>query len=479
MVLPRSLGYKQVNPSNRRSQLKLRERLKKLIEELDRLHPDGFFNGQAWNMEESLPDFIVTTSGQERHFTKKAREELYAIAAIIHENDSSISAVVELKDFGKLVRKCVANLHADGKLTLSDLQESQIQLNEAARASLQELRTEFTHYFPASTLGMELEKPFVLGPVTFMTRDQWIDSVDFSDELKRRYLEKQDVNADWKNFLRNALSSQSRDENPEGLAGDIYSAIRRHPSVLKITIQGFEYNLSRKVGEIVCKTALDSISLLFGGREYFHQIVLADERLEPIERHQIVEIEGNLSLSGRSLGPRVRNISPQRASAYLAEHPDVLQAIGHILNALVVPGSSKHPNLAKRWATALDWMAEGQRDKNDAVALAKIASSLDVLACGGKFAGILEMVTNLTGVQPDDIVIKGLKPRSLKTVIKEIYDDGRSQILHGTHFDRLKSFEALKSHAAFFARISLIMGALRLEKFTGPDGDKEFRTIPA
>ena len=459
--------------------MKLRDRLKVLIEELDRLHPDGFFNGQAWSMEESLPDFIVTRSGQERHFTKKAREELYAIAATIHENDSSISSVVELKDFGKLVRKCVANLHADGKLTLSDIQGSQIQLNEGAKVSLEELRTEFTHYFPASTLGVELDKPFDLGPVTFMTRDQWIDDVDFSDELKRRYLAKQDANKDWKNLLKVALTSQSRDQNPEGLAGDIYGAIRQHPSILKITIQGYEYNLSRKVGEIVCKTALDSISLLFGGREYFHQIVLADERLEPIERHQIVEVEGNLSLSGRSLGPRVRNISPQRAKDYLAEHPDVLQAIGHILTALVKPGNSKHPNLAKRWATALDWMAEGQRDKNDAVALAKIASSLDVLACGGKFPGILQMVTNLTGAQPEDVVVKGLKPRTLKAVIKEIYDDGRSQILHGTHFDRLKSFEELKSHAAFFARICLIMSALRLENFVGPDDDKEFRTIPA
>lgn len=188
--------------------------------------------------------------------------------------------------------------------------------------------------------------------------------------------------------------------------------------------------------------------------------------------------DGYLWLPGFKSGPRVRHIEYRTVRDLLDKNAKALAAFGRILNAIVDPSTSKHPNLSKRWATALDWMAEGSREANDAVALAKIASSLDVLACVGKFAGILGMLVHLTKVDASTIIVKGRSPRSLQQVVKDIYDSGRSQILHGTHFDRIKSFEVWKSQAAFLARLALIECALRLDKFTGVDGDKAFRTMP-
>lgn len=430
-------------------------------------------------MEESLPDFVVAENGYERHFTKNARAELHAIATTIHENDVAVAAVVELENFRKILRKSIADLHADGLLITDDLDGARNALYERIRTRIAELRIEFTHYFPAWTLGMEQKGPIVLGPVTIMTREQWLDTVEFSDVVKERYSRTDDGDANWKARVSEALKNGERSAEVDGLARHVYDAISHHPSILKITITGFEYDLSRKVGEIVCKAALDTISLLFGGQEYFHQQALADERLGPISSEKIVEIDGRLSIPGRLFGPRRRTISQDRARSYFEEHPDVTGAIKDILTALVDPANAKYPNLAKRWVTALDWMAEGQRERNDAVALAKIASSLDVLACGGKFSGILEMVSHLTGARPDDVVVKGLKPRTLRAVIKEIYDDGRSQILHGTHFDRLKSFETTKFFAAHFARLALFECALRLREFSGDDNDSiAFRAMP-
>jgi hypothetical protein len=122
-------------------------------------------------------------------------------------------------------------------------------------------------------------------------------------------------------------------------------------------------------------------------------------------------------------------------------------------------------------------MAEGSREQNDAVALAKIASSLDVLACGGKFTGIISMLTHLTGWKAEDEITTGSSPLSLKRVVKDVYDNGRSQILHGTHFDRIKSFETQRGHAAWLARFALIVCAERLMNFTGEDSHIGFRTI--
>jgi hypothetical protein len=452
--------------------------LKELIEELDRIHPEGFFNGEAWRVDEGLPDFVTAQNGHERHFTKKARTALHAIAVTIHESDPGISSIIEISNFNKMLRQCVADAHADALLDSQNLDDARKHVNEQIKLSLAKLQTEFTHYFPAWTLGMEHERPFVFGPVTIMTRDQWIDSVEFPQHVLDRYFNTPEVNANWKAALRDALANKDQGNELGSLAAQVYSAIKGCPSILKIRIKGYEHNLSRKVGEIVCKTALDSISLLFGGREFFHQQALSDERLQPVEMTRILETGGRIWMPGTSLGPRIRHLSYPRVSEYLKQHAAIVKAFERILEALVDPGTANHPNLAKRWATALDWMAEGSRDKNDAVALAKIASSLDVLACGGRAGGILKMVEHLTKLSPSTVVVNGLKPRTLKAVIEEIYNYGRSQILHGTHFDRLKSFEETKSHAAFFARLALIECAMRLEKFTGPDGDKEFRTMP-
>lgn len=94
------------------------------------------------------------------------------------------------------------------------------------------------------------------------------------------------------------------------------------------------------------------------------------------------------------------------------------------------------------------------------------------MCCGGKNAGIRDMVVQLTGTNSNTQVILGRRPRTLGQLIKDIYDHGRSQILHGTHYDRLESFATERHYV-----IVLIESALRLQTYSGPDEDKEFRTI--
>lgn len=84
----------------------------------------------------------------------------------------------------------------------------------------------------------------------------------------------------------------------------------------------------------------------------------------------------------------------------------------------------------------------------------------------------------LTKKNPDDIVVKGVKPLTLKKIVKDIYDNGRSQILHGMHIDRLKSFEGWRNHAELFSRVALMECANRLTKYQGPDERTAFRAIP-
>jgi hypothetical protein len=457
--------------------MSLNEHLKALIDELDRTHPQGFYTAQP----KTLPNFVTANNGHQRHFTDAAEATLHLVASTLHDNDKKISSIIGIKEFSELLKQSIANLHADGELSVGQaagVVDACKKLTGCIQSNLVNLPVEFTHYFPAWTLGMEADHPFILGPVTMMTREHWLDTVNFSPGAIENYLSSSSINSNWKDSIKNALKPLAKNVELEGLAKPIFSAICKYPSILKITINGYERNLSRKIAEIVCKSALDGVSLLFGVGELFFQQTLSTERLPPVLSKDLFETNGYLWLPGTKVAPVIRHLDYQSVSDHLAKNGAPLAALARILTALVDPSASPHPNLARRWSTALDWMAEGNRENNSAVALAKIATSLDVLACGGKFRGILEMLAHLTNVSPDTVVVKGPPPSTLKSIVKNIYDNGRSQILHGTHFDRLKSFESWKSHAASLASEALIETAVRLSKFTGADQDKTFRTIP-
>ena len=258
----------------------------------------------------------------------------------------------------------------------------------------------------------------------------------------------------------------------------VYDSILECPSLVKVTVCGYEINLSRKLARLAAKTALDAISLGIGEQECFRQQTLYEDRRFLCKASSFTETNGRLCFFEPSINVHPL-IPPRRVKQALSDLSSILPAFGKVIDGLVNTTAHKHPKLASRWATALDWFGEGSRESSDAIALAKLAISLDVLCGGGEVEGITEMLSNLTGIKADSQVITGIHPQTLKKLVENIYNDGRSKIVHGNHHDRLESFANERRLAASFARWALIESAIRLQNHTGEDGDKTFQTIPA
>jgi hypothetical protein len=460
--------------------MSLMDDIKLLANELDNFHLEFISKDQKPDRPVALPDFVTASTGWQVNFTKKSRDLLLVVAKAIHDNDAVIRKAIELIEFEKIIRQCVADFYSEGKFSdISDVTACQIKSEfiEYTKGKVGRQIQEFTHYFPAWTLGMERVSSYTLGPVDFLTRDQWIDSVDIPDSVKDNYLGAKDANFRWKELLREALSKRQSDLKLEGFAGDIYEPIRQCPSVLRISVSGFEKTLSRKLAEMICRSALDATSLIFGSRELFHQQTLASERLGPMRTDSLIQTGGYLWMPGIALSPRIPIISPARASAELGKVSDVLRAIGYTVNALLDAKQHKHPGLASRWTLALNWYAEGSREKDDAIALAKIATSLDVLSHAGTRKGITDLLENLLSIDSDMHVVSGRNPKTLKQFVKKMYDDGRSQILHGSYENRLEAYVDLRSQAEYFARIALLESVVRLETYSGDDTGTAFRSM--
>jgi len=117
-------------------------------------------------------------------------------------------------------------------------------------------------------------------------------------------------------------------------------------------------------------------------------------------------------------------------------------------------------------------LADGHREPDDAIAVAKLGSALDTLSAGGKAGGITALLENLLGIAKTDPWIQGPRGvQNLGQVVSDVYDSGRSQILHGTHYQRLKRFEELRELALLVVPQALVEAAMRLCTYTGPDTD--------
>ncbi len=463
--------------------MKLNETLTELFEELDRIHPGGHADAKVLRNPGQLPIFTTTSSGVIRYFSEGALKLIQLTASTLLINDTPGQQAVDELVYRNVVRESVAEVHVflskDGK-TSSDETASEIKamLKAEVAERLSELTKQFKHYFPASTSGFGRNAAFDLGPVSIMGRELWLQRVDFSPTAKATYLNLSVENEVWKDKISMAMQSGDPEIDLQGLARAIWPAISRHGYIVSITIEGKDRVLSRRLAEIVCRAALDGLSLMFGDIGFFEHQILCSESRPPGLVHTMLETNGHLWLPGSYAGRERRDLQDAVLKDMCANNADYIISLGEILNSVVAPISAANPLLSQRWATALNWYAEGARERNSAIALAKFGSSLDVLASGGKALGITNMLENLLGCKSSTIVVTGEKQKTLSDLVKEIYDAGRSQILHGNHINQLKSFDESKAYAWQLARLALMVAATRLASFSGLDGnDKAFRSM--
>jgi hypothetical protein len=132
----------------------LKTELKALVNELDRMH----IGATPWAEDIGFPDFVTAENGMQRHFTQKARKALWQFSRTLHDNRPLNSPKIELEEYGKIVRQSVADMHAADEFLgfdESDPGDLLTRLKSRIEDRIACIANEYTHYFPAWTLGME------------------------------------------------------------------------------------------------------------------------------------------------------------------------------------------------------------------------------------------------------------------------------------------------------------------------------------
>lgn len=425
-------------------------------------------------------NFTTTTKGIV-NFSQKANASIQKITHALHINRRSTTRV-DKELYYKFVREVLAELYVNGaacRLTGKEGLETKKELTESVEDFVTTRVADLTHHFPAWTLMMEYDSPYILGPVTISNRINWLDSLDLPENMKTDVNGAPSEHANWRDDVKDILKDPKNCPPKNGFfTNTIYEAIARHPAIVSVSIDSYEREMSRKLAEIIAKSALDAISLGLNSRDFFFQQALNGERLPAVSKTTITTKHGIFDSSpGLALAKTIPSMPPKMAKKAVASIAPYMEAVGKILTAISDPTSSAHPELSNRWATALDWYAEGCRETSDAIAVAKMGTSLDVLCNGGKAGGILDMTSNLLGVPQEQVITRGPTPKTLRKLIEEVYNTGRSQILHGTHYNRLNSYFEMRNLTEKIARDVLINAAMELDSYTGKDEDKAFRKM--
>jgi hypothetical protein len=429
-----------------------------------------------------FPSFTTTKSGHQVNFSREAEQYISNAFRILGANNIP-KIRYDFKEHTQLTRQSLAEIYINLRLfglspcAFAYLESSFIKSatkTEVVKATHASMST-YTYHLPASATGAESKSPFVLGPVTMFSRTEWLDNVDLPESA---HVFAGENNHDWRESLKRAILPKS-DEPLTLLTSSLYHAIQNAGAMLKITVDGYGPNLSYRMASIIGKSSLDCLSLLSGNPFSFTKHTLYTERRPPIQTHRVVETNGFLHLPGSTVS-HVLAVQPFDSELLRSEYGQFIAAFQHVLHGLANASSHPHPELAGRWATALDWYGEACRDASDSIAIAKFGTSLDVLSCcGGKAPAIARMVSNLTAIPLNENVMSKGEELTLAEAIKRIYERGRSEILHGNKYDRMQSHEDLKSLASYFARYTLLSAALALANYRGPDVHDGFCKMPS
>lgn len=423
----------------------------------------------------------MQTSDNGHHilFSKKAATFINTFSQVLYDNFRNKDKV-DYRAFNGVVTKQIANYITSTDFNFEHIEENRKALQDCIEKEFEDIEDrKITHHFPASTLSLNMEKTIVLGCVHIHSIKNWLDTVDFSSETKEWYKGKKN-NEEWKNDVLSCLEKSLLETEIDGLAKAVYQTVKNSNSIISVEINGYETKLSEKFARQVCKASLDMLSLILADQRVFYNNVLQLERLPSLNYGEFTETNNYLNLPSAGISkaffPQLEDKDYEHIGTLIEE---MLTPYSFIINGLVHPTTVSCPNLVSKWIFALNWYAEGMRESNDAIAVAKLASCLDTLSSSGKLRGIKQVLCNIYNCDDDHILFgtKELTPITIHTFVKRFYDDGRSRILHGTLESMLESFETDRNRLAKIARLVLLELATRLCVYKGEDTEIAFRSM--
>lgn len=437
--------------------------------------------------------------------TDAALNAVAEIADRYRGNDQNLRICVT-RDQWRLAVSSALGSNLDDLLAETDGSKRWLMLRDDLKIRSAKFALNLVHYIPVWLfVGQELER-FSIGPVTFVSRDEWHEVV--AERLGR--------DPDWRKPLTRLwagkrLSGSSLIDGIKGLTGAIikqrltpskwwatyvaYSRLNEpkgnfdarsmvrfaHPDqwIACTRVDGFGRDESNRRGLLVTRVALDTVRLIID-QGHRHLVSTAADQVVPFSVDGLSQLPNqDISRRWHTNRPGVGG-APGLAKQLVTSSSQLFAAAGLCVEAAAnaVP-AHQCPILAERWFNACHWFGRACLADVDFTAVVMMVIALDVLCGGLQDDGIVELIARLHDVPVSNVALPGM---SLKKLVEKMYKL-RSEVAHGSVLSVHQELDIERAQLESLTAIALSEYVIKLEGYAkqgGVDDRDAFRnSLPA
>ena len=303
-----------------------------------------------------------------------------------------------------------------------------------------------------------VEKPFSIGPVVFETKSRWLDQA----------LKNSDITITNHRRLTRAFRGEKLRKRKPSLDSiqeeSINGVLCNAQMVCTVTTEGMAQELGEERTILAARLALTSIALIWRepsrmlesfGLSTDHSIRFV--RLIPVAPGP--RMLAGSKLIGRPFGMR---ISQNEWSSILEDEQQYFKLYGKMIYCWTSPEyEAQACSLIRGLSRALFWFWKGCTEESDLMSIIAFTASLESLTGGGQSSAIKKLIKVRLGKDEDDEIVSG---RTVKYLVKRIYNVGRSQTLHGTNEDFLHDWSEWRAISESLTRACIVSSMERCQQ---------------
>lgn len=375
-----------------------------------------------------LPRLMYVGDGRTLQITKAIDHLIWALADELKAERPSLAKAVSRTEFGSLVRTACGPILVELDLS-QDFVEAGEELVRGVEKAVDEQIAGFPrreYAFGVTLFAAPGIAAFSIGPVTFEEWHVWLERKKAEGELS----------AVTERRLRKAWSgARLTKRKPGGAASQeqqILRAMARAPYVGSIWIEGFAPRAGLDAAANAVRLAITIVALLWptpsraleGMRLRFDPKHHSERAVTFVPGRFVI---GGSRLRGTPFGP---TISPADWAATRTRAASIITAAGQAIDLLVNPDETPPRfEVMRALLQSIQWFYAGCRELSDPIAIVHFGASLDALASGAGQRGIVELFEARFGLAHSDPLF--LDGATVETTIKDLYGEGRSQLVHG------------------------------------------------
>ena len=376
-----------------------------------------------------LPPSLPLNDGRQMSATSELLATVSAYAKMILSEEPTLRSRLKNAELYELAARSFGDA-----LQSVDLDKTNEELRNTLRKDVDgKLRETIERHRRAIqlTLGCHLidgdaAYPIVIGPVVFETREQWCSRTETEGKLTavtaRRLM------AAWEGQVlrkRKATNDSINEKYIEDTIGNC-------PVVCTVSTDGLSSKMIKEKGLLAARMAMTAVSLIWTSPSQGLSWMNLRYDGQTFHRHYVLFRDDGYagSSSGISQMPSGRWADGEMIS-YLKSYQWLFDQVGEALNNYVRPSEiAARPTTMNALFLSLWWFYDACREQSDQMAATKFAASMDAISGGKKAKGIMNFIEARLGVGKDEPIMKD--GRTVRKVVTEVYDAGRSRMVHGS-----------------------------------------------